>query len=114
MYEQRDGPLKARLCIQGCSQVAGIDYDQTFCGTTLQATSLPLLPAVAAKLDLRMHRWDFVAAFLQGSLEPGEVVYCQPPLGYENEHLDSHGRPMICSVEKPVYGMAQAGRRWQR
>ena len=61
-----------------------------------------------------MHRWDFVAAFLQGTLEPGIVIYCYPPPGYESDALDSQGRPMVCRVERPIYGMAQAGRRWQR
>eukprot|EP00965_Chrysotila_dentata_P104930 3465894-Pleurochrysis_carterae.AAC.1 len=28
--------------------------------------------------------------------------------------MGADGRPRICRVEKPVYGMAQAGRRWQR
>lgn len=27
---KRNGRLKARLCVQGCTQVAGVDYDQTF------------------------------------------------------------------------------------
>ena len=25
---KRDGKLKSRLCVQGCAQTAGIDYDQ--------------------------------------------------------------------------------------
>ena len=110
---KRNGSLKARLCVQGCAQVAGVDFHQTFCGA-LRSTSLRLLASVAAKGGMRMHRYDFVAAFLQGSLEPGEVIYCHPPPGYESDHLDSDGRPMVCEVRKPVYGMAQAGRRWQR
>ena len=24
--------LKSRLCVQGCRQVPGVDYDQTWCG----------------------------------------------------------------------------------
>eukprot|EP00965_Chrysotila_dentata_P124249 4107377-Pleurochrysis_carterae.AAC.1 len=59
-----------------------------------------------------MRRWDFVAAYLQGEHEPGEVVYCLPPPGYETVGEDSKTR--VCRVVKPVYGMAQAGRRWQR
>ena len=60
-----------------------------------------------------MRRWDFVSAFLQGELQPGEVVYCQPPPGpYAVTGAD--GRPRVWKVRKPVYGMAQAGRRWQR
>eukprot|EP00965_Chrysotila_dentata_P004041 131092-Pleurochrysis_carterae.AAC.1 len=59
-----------------------------------------------------MRRWDFVAAYLQGELQSGEVVYCHAPPGYAT--LGTDGRPRICRVEKPIYGMAQAGRRWQR
>jgi hypothetical protein len=59
-----------------------------------------------------MHRWDFVTAFLQGSLEPGEVIYCRAPPGYSTKGAD--GRERIYRVDKPIYGMAQAGRRWQR
>lgn len=58
-------------------------------------------------------RWDFVSAFLQAELEPGEVVYCSAPPGpYATSGQDD--RPRVWRVNKPVYGMAQAGRRWQR
>eukprot|EP00965_Chrysotila_dentata_P219010 6190887-Pleurochrysis_carterae.AAC.2 len=30
---KRSGALKARLCVQGCAQVRGVDFDQTFCAT---------------------------------------------------------------------------------
>eukprot|EP00965_Chrysotila_dentata_P201244 6180473-Pleurochrysis_carterae.AAC.11 len=59
-----------------------------------------------------MRRWDFVTAYLQGKLEPGEVVCCHPPPRYVTVGADD--RPRVCRVQKPVYGMAQAGRRWQR
>lgn len=67
-----------------------------------------------------MRRWDFTAAYLQGSLLDGEVVFCTPPPGYElsdedgNDCTGGDGRPRILRIEKPIYGMAQAGRRWQR
>ena len=121
---KRDGTKKARLCVQGCTQVPGVDYDQTFCAA-MRGTSLRLLCALSARLKLKMRRWDFVAAYLQGELEEGEVVYCSPPTGYETKKLangtialcekgDGDGVTRLCKVEKPVYGMAQAGRRWQR
>eukprot|EP00965_Chrysotila_dentata_P119251 3942163-Pleurochrysis_carterae.AAC.1 len=44
---KRSGALKARLCVQGCAQVQGVDYDQTFCAT-LRPTSLRVLAALAA------------------------------------------------------------------
>ena len=41
---KRSGKLKSRLCVQGCAQSAGVDYDQTWSGA-LRSTSLPpLLP----------------------------------------------------------------------
>ena len=108
---KRSGKLKARLCVQGCSQVPGIDYDQTHC-STMRSSTLRTLSACATHLDLSMRRWDFVAAYLQGELLEGEVVYCLAPPGHET--IGSDGLPCILRVEKPIYGMAQAGRRWQR
>ena len=40
------------------------------------------------------------------------MVYCHPPPGYER--VDDDGHRLCCKVVKPIYGMAQAGRRWQR
>ena len=60
-----------------------------------------------------MRRWDFVAAYLQGRLDEGETVYCSLPPGYPGE-TTADGQPAIYRIKKPVYGMAQAGRRWQR
>jgi hypothetical protein len=108
---KRSGALKARLCVQGCTQMQGVDFDQTFCAT-MRSGSLRLLCSLAARHSLDMRRWDFVSAYLQGELLEDEVVYCQMPPGYELVGRD--GRQRVCRVEKPIYGMAQAGRRWQR
>ena len=61
---------------------------------------------------MHIRRYDFVAAYLQGELLEGETVYCYPPPGYESKGGD--GQDQICRILKPVYGIAQAGRRWQR
>ena len=62
---------------------------------------------------MRMRRWDFTAAYLQGALLEGEVVYCLPPPGYTADgRIGKDNR--VCKVVKPIYGMTQAGRRWQR
>ena len=109
---KRNGRMKARLCVQGCTQQPGVDFDQTHCAT-MRGTSLRLLSAIAGQHGLFMRRWDFVSAFLQGDLEQGEVVYCSPPPGPHGK-IGSDGRQRVWKVRKPVYGMAQAGRRWQR
>ena len=79
---KRDGSKKARLVVVGCAQRPGVDFDQTHC-STLKATSLRFLAATAAIQGLHMRRFDFVSAFLQGDLEPGEQISCRPPPGYE-------------------------------
>ena len=91
--------------------IPGVDFDQTFCAT-MRSTSLRLLGAIAAKFGLSMRRWDFTAAYLQGTLEEGEVVYCSMPPGYDVKGKDGLSR--VCEIVKPCYGMSQAGRRWQR
>ena len=109
---KRSGRMKARLCVQGCTQQPGIDFDQTHCAT-MRGTSLRLLSSLAGQHGLMMRRWDFVSAFLQGDLEQGEVIYCSPPPGPHGT-LGKDNRQRVWRVNKPVYGMAQAGRRWQR
>eukprot|EP00965_Chrysotila_dentata_P122488 4048089-Pleurochrysis_carterae.AAC.3 len=54
---KRNGSLKARLCVQGCAQVQGVDFDQTFCAT-MRPTSLRVLAALAASQGMMMRRWD--------------------------------------------------------
>ena len=68
--KKRNGKFKARLCVQGCTQVPGVDFDQTHCAT-MRASSLRVLCALGAGLGLRMLRWDFASAYLQGSLFDG-------------------------------------------
>ena len=52
----------------------------------------------------------------QGDLLDNEVVYCSMPTGYETG-LDTaapSGVDTMLRIEKPIYGMAQVSRRWQR
>ena len=63
-----------------------------------------------------MCRWEFVAAFLQGELLDNEVLYCSMPSGYATglEPSDPSSGDTVLRIEKPIYGMTQAGQRWQR
>ena len=93
---KRNGALKSRLCVQGCRQVPGVDYDQTWCGA-MRGTSLRTLSNLAAIGGMRMRRYDFVAAYLQGELLEGETVYCYAPPGYERKGAD--GKNQICRIQ---------------
>eukprot|EP00965_Chrysotila_dentata_P226359 6195363-Pleurochrysis_carterae.AAC.2 len=103
--------MKARLCVQGCAQIPGIDLDQIICAA-MRPTSVRALAAIANSNNMKTRRWDFFAAYLQGSLEQNEVIYCHAPPGYAT--LGEDNKPRVCRIDKPVYGMAQAGRRHQR
>ena len=108
---KRDGTCKARLCVQGSSLESGIDFDQVF-SAALRYSSARGLFAYAARMGCDVRSIDLVAAYLQGSFIDGEVVFCHQPPGQVK--LDDSGRPLVARVEKPIYGIQQAGRRLQR
>ena len=108
---KRDGTAKARLCVQGCTMVHGKDYNQVF-ADTLRISSARSLFAYAARYGCKVHSVDWVSAYLQGELLEGEVVYTHMPPGHTQ--YDSHGKPYVLKVVKPIYGIPQAGRRFQR
>ena len=108
---KRDGTAKARLCVQGCTLESGVDFDQTF-SQTLRHSSARCLFAYAARNRCYVRSIDYVAAYLQGDFVEGEAVYCHMPPGYEKR--DSKDRPYVLRIEKPIYGIPQAGRRLQR
>ena len=108
---KRDGTAKARLCVQGNTLEAGIDYDQVF-SAALRYSSARALFAYAARNGCKVRSIDLVAAYLQGRFVEGEVVYTWLPQGYGE--TDSRGRPKLARVMKPIYGIQQSGRRLQR
>jgi len=108
---KRDGRRKARLCLNGASQQEGVDYDQTYL-STLRHSSVCVLIAIQARLGLKSRRHDLVAAFLQGSLLDDEIVFMKYPPGHTEVGAD--GKDKVYLVQKPIYGLKQAGRRFQR
>ncbi len=108
---KRDGTAKARLTANGKWQELGLDYDQVF-AATLRASSLRVLAALMARYGLKSNRTDFTAAYLQGELLASECVWMKMPPGHATEGRD--GRERVCRVQKPIYGLKQAGRRFQR
>ncbi|KOO34651.1 retrotransposon ty1-copia subclass, partial [Chrysochromulina tobinii] len=95
---KRDGTCKARLCVQGSTLEAGVDYDQVF-SAALRYSSARSLFAFAAKTGCRVRSIDLIAAYLQGEFLDGEVVYCHAAQGYAK--YDKNGEPMIARVDKP-------------
>jgi hypothetical protein len=69
---------KARLVAKGYEKVHGVDYDQTYSPVS-RLTSIRLLLALSAKLNLQVHQMDVDTAFLNAPLT--ENVYIIPPDG---------------------------------
>lgn len=95
--------FKARLCVKGCSQKFGIDYNETFSPVARYETIRTLL-AIAAHRNLQLCQFDIGTAFLNGELE--EVIYMDQPDGFED------GTSRICKLVKSLYGLKQAPRAW--
>lgn len=99
---------KARLCAQGFSQIAGIDFNETYAPTGSKA-GLRLLLAIAASMDLDIESMDAVAAFLNGI--PEEDIYLRIPQGLNIPNCTSN---TVLKVNKSIYGLKQSPRCWYK
>lgn len=94
---------KARLVAKGYSQVAGIDYNETY-APVVRYNSIRLLIAFAVQHNYRLHQMDVITAYLQGNIE--EELYMSQPEGYGD------GTQKVCKLNRAIYGLKQAGRQW--
>jgi hypothetical protein len=69
---------KAWLVAQGFSQIGGVDYDDTYAPVAKLASSRVII-AMANRLGLLLHQVDIKGAYLNGVLNPGEVLYMRHP-----------------------------------
>lgn len=96
---------KARLVAKGCAQKAGIDYSETY-SPVVRYSTIRYLMSIAVEFDLDIHQMDVDTAFLQGNLH--DVIYMYQPSLY------SDGTEMVCKLNKPIYGLKQASREWNK
>ena len=73
--------LKARFVAKGYAQTHGIDYDERY-SPVFKLTSLHILLAIAAALDLEIHVMDVITAFLNEGID--KEVYVKLPEGFNN------------------------------
>ena len=68
--------------------------------------------------DLRSEEYtvftaDVKTAFLNAHMKDGDVVYARPPLEWQPETLDPSKGTVIWKLQKSLYGLRSAPRRWQ-
>lgn len=96
---------RARLVAKGFTQKEGVDFHETF-SPVLRYSTLRLLFALAAKLDLDISHLDVTTAFLNGFLD--ETVYMKKPITYECNSNDNK----VLKLKRAIYGLKQSSRAW--
>ena len=99
--------FKARLVADGNTQKFGIDFDRIF-STVVKSSTIRLVLIVAAARDYNLSQIDIRQAYLQAELN--EDIYMRVPPGIPA--FDERGRPMVCKLNRTLYGLKQAGREW--
>ncbi len=75
---------KARLVMQGFSQVEGVDYFDTYAPIT-RLTSSHAVITMANRLGLELQQVDIKGAYLNGELMADEVLYMHHPPSYRKD-----------------------------
>jgi len=96
---------KARLVVQGYTQVEGLDFDETF-ALVARLESIRFLLGVVCIMNFKLFQMDVKSAFLNGYLH--EEVYVEQPKGFIDHRFPNH----VYKLKKTLYGLKQALRAW--
>ena len=95
---------KARYVTKGYSQIAGIDYGETF-SPTARMESVRSLMQIAIQYDLILHQINVKSAYLHAPIN--QEIYVNQPAGYSTANR-------VWKLNKSLYGLKQSGRNWHQ
>nr|GEV11441.1 ribonuclease H-like domain-containing protein [Tanacetum cinerariifolium] len=96
---------KARLVVNGSTQLEGVDVDETF-SPVVKPGIIRTAFSLATSRHWPIHQLDVKNAFLHGDLS--KTVYMHQPLGFR----DSIHPDYVCLLQRSLYGLKQAPRAW--
>lgn len=72
---------RARFVVKGCSQIAGLNYNEIF-SPVARYELVRIMLAVAITEDFEIVQFDVKTAFLHGDLD--KTIYMEQPNGFED------------------------------
>ena len=105
---EADGSVKfrSRIVGKGYSQIAGVDYYETF-APTIAVKSLLMLLHIAASEDMEIKNLDISNAYLESPLDID--LYMELP---RSEWVDN--KRTVVKLLKSIYGLKQSGELWNK
>ena len=98
---------KARYVAKGYSQIADIDYQETF-APTARMSSVRMLLQKAVQNNMITHQMDMKTAYLNAPIDCD--IYMEQPKGFEMR--GASGEKLVCKLKKSLYSLKQRGRNW--
>jgi hypothetical protein len=96
---------KARLVVQGHSQVEGLDFGETF-ALVARLEAIKILLAFAASKGFKLYQMKVKSAFLNGVIQ--EEMYVRQAPSFESPKYPDR----VYKLSKALYGLKQAPRAW--
>jgi len=100
---------KARWVARGFSQRQDVDYTEIF-APVVRYSSIRTILSISNAYQLSLFGLDVSNAFARADVD--EEIYVQQPHGYVQ--YDSNGKPLVCRLNKGLYGTKQAARLWNK